>query len=98
MEMFLLALLSFLSVIGIVEIIRKVVFWFKKPPKTIFYMGAVIHKTSEAELIVRSLIDRIRWMDLNCAIRLILVDKSEDPEVKIIVDKLISNTPNVTLL
>lgn len=98
MKILVLLLLSFLSVIGAVEICRKFNFWVKKPYRSKLYMGAIIKDVDEAEMTVRSLIERIRWMELDTAVRLILIDKSNDPQVKDIVEKIIIKFPNVTLL
>ncbi|MFI3325487.1 MAG: hypothetical protein R3Y35_04855 [Clostridia bacterium] len=98
MKIFILLLLSFLSVIGAVELLRKFMFWLKKPYRASLYMGAVIRDIDEAEITVSSLIERIRWMELDTAVRLILIDKSNDPRVKQVVEKIIIKFPNVTLL
>ncbi len=96
MQTFILLLLSFLSVVGAVELFRKFIFWLNKPKAKNFYCGAVIYSVDEAEMTVRSLIERIRWMDLD-SVRLILIDKSNDPLVKEIVEKIVEENSDISL-
>lgn len=98
MDFVILAVLSFLSVVGVVELIRKFVFWLYKPMKTTFYMGVVIKDANQAENTVRSLVERIKWMEIGNPVDIIIVDKTENPEVKLIVKKIIENFPNISLL
>lgn len=98
MNIVFLALLSFLSVVGVVELIRKLVFWAYKPGEDQIYMGAILKTADETENTVRSLMKRIRWMELGTPVRLILVDKSGDPEVAEIAGKIIQKFPGIALL
>lgn len=98
MDFVVLALLSFLSVVGVVEIIRKFIFWLYKPNKTTFYLGAVIKESQEVENTVRSLIQRIKWMELGASVDIIIVDKTKDPNVKGMVEKIIEDFSNISLL
>ncbi len=98
MQFFIITIMSFLSVVGFVEIIRKIQFWLRKPKNTRLYMGVVIESVEEAENSVRSMIQRIKWMDLDSEIEMFIVDKTKDPRVKLIIEKIISDFPNVSLL
>ncbi|MEG1427608.1 MAG: hypothetical protein RSC76_07965 [Oscillospiraceae bacterium] len=98
MNIFLIAVLSFLSVIGMVDLLRKLIFWAYRPFCERIYMGVSLRNIEEAENTIRSLLQRIRWMEFGVPVRLILVDRSGDPEVKRVAQKLISEFPEVTLL
>ncbi len=98
MDMFLLMGLCVLSVVGVVDIARKLKFWMYKPGKTPYYMGVVIEDIDEAENAVRTLMERLKWMNLGAPIKVYIVDKTKSEEVKEIVEKVIEKFPNVSLL
>ena len=98
MYYFVLTVLCFLAVIGALDLTRKLVFWLYKPKKTLIYVGAVINSADDAENITRSIIERLKWMEMRIPVKIILIDKTESDEVKYIVEKIIKKFSNVSLL
>ncbi len=92
------ALISFLAVVGGVDVFRKLIFWLYKPKKTIVYMGAVINHIDDAENTVRSIVERLKWMELGLEVKIIIIDRTGDEKVNDIVQKIIYKFPNVSLL
>lgn len=88
---------TLLSLIGLGELIRKFLFWLYHPTGTPVYMGTVLTDAENVENTVKSLITRIRWMELRAPVKLILVDKSGDPRVREIAEKIIADFPEVAL-
>ncbi|MFI3206095.1 MAG: hypothetical protein R3Y33_02495 [Clostridia bacterium] len=92
------AILSFLATLGIVDLFRKGVFYLYKPRHTNLYMAAVITNADDAENTVRSIIERLKWMEMGTAVQILLIDQTNSDEIGHIIKKLIIKFPNVSLL
>ena len=95
---FLIGIMSFLSVVGFVELIRKIEFWLYKPKNTKIYMGVIIKNAEDAENAIMSIAQRLKWMDLGTEIKLIIIDKTKEMQVSQIIHKVIEKFPNISLI
>lgn len=98
MNYFLLGTLCFVFVVGIMEILRKIKFWLYKPHSVVYYIGVTINNPDEAEYIVRSMIQRIKWMELGTSVEIIIIDKTKNDEARFIIEKLISKYDNISYI
>lgn len=58
-----------------------------------FTVYATIEKADEAEYIVRSVMERIKWLDLYGMCRVVCLNPTEDAEIDVIIQKLTQKYP-----
>lgn len=58
-----------------------------------FTVYATIRKADEAEYIVRSVMERVKWLDLYGMCRIVCLNPTEDPEIDTIIRKLTQKYP-----
>ena len=58
-----------------------------------FTVYATIRNADEAEYIVRSVMERVKWLDLYGMCRIVCMNPNEDPEIDTIIRKLTQKYP-----
>ena len=93
--LFLMGIGAVCVVFGLVEIIRKTVFFFSDAKNCADrYILLVLPQTAgECEYLVRSAAERIRWQEWGEAMRLLCVIRDEDEETEKICEKLKEEYP-----
>ncbi len=89
--------LSFLSVLGAVEIFRKISFWAQSDVKDPVYITVMLDNVETAESTLRGVLSRIRWMEFSQTVHLVLVHDEENKDIKKIIDKIILKYPQIKL-
>lgn len=95
MNFLFLGTLIVLCVLGALEIIRVICFKVTKPPENSFTLLVQIRNKEECEFIIDSLLERIRWNDID--FRVILLYNRDMHEIKEIAEKLIEKYNNISL-
>ncbi len=97
MDLFIGMLLSFFSVLGAVELFRKISFWAQSDVKDPVYITVVLSNPETAESTLKAVISRIRWMEFSQTVHLVLVHDEENEELKKVVGKIILKYPQIKL-
>lgn len=87
-----------LSIFGVVEVIRKIVFWTLKTENASEFSVVVIPENAEdCEYLIRSAAEKMRWLDFDEPARLICINEKEDPEIDSICEALSGKYPYLTV-
>ncbi len=62
-----------------------------------FTVYAAVRIPEEAEYVVRSVLERVKWLDLYGMCRVVCLNESEDPEVEDVLRRLILKYPFVEI-
>ena len=78
----LVVLCLFLSVLGLVELIRLCSFWVLRPKQADFTFVVVPKNVDSCEFQLRCAAERIKWFDFNNSCRLICVNRNADSKIE----------------
>lgn len=78
-----------LSIFGVVEVIRKIVFWTMKTENASEFSVVVVPESAEdCEYLIRSAAEKMRWLDIEEPARLVCINDKDDPEIDAICQAL----------
>lgn len=97
MKLLFWGLFAFLAALGLVDLIRRGIFWLLKPLKPENGALVVIPTSGEdCEQLVRGAAARLRWLEWeNC--KLLCLNQSEDPQIEAVCKILERRYPNLWL-
>lgn len=58
-----------------------------------FTVYATIRRADDAEYIVRSVLERVKWLDLYGMCRIVCLNPTNDPEIDVIIRRLVQKYP-----
>lgn len=91
-------LMTVLSIFGIIEIFRRILFFsFKLNDQKKFSVVIEIETPDECEYMIRAAAEKMEWLELSES-KLICINKSKSEEVDLICRKLSSKYRNLVLL
>ena len=97
MNIILVVLCLFLSILGLVELIRLCSFRFLRPKQADFTFVVVPKNADSCEFQLRCAAERIKWLDLNSYCRLICVNLNADSKIESIAKILSLTYPFIML-